>query len=53
MIESRFEYHPTGLFFYNKEKAEKIANKMWLDNTTEKERKSGWCNLHYEIHEIK
>ena len=31
MIESRFEYHPTRLFFYNKEKAEETANKMWLE----------------------
>ena len=53
MIESRFEYHPTRLFFHSKEKSEEIANNMWLKYTTEKERKSGWCDLHYEVHEVK
>lgn len=52
MWESRYEYFPTGLFFNDKEKAETKAKELWLENTTEQERNSGWCGLHYEVHEV-
>jgi len=41
----------TGLIFKNKDEAEKEANKLWLENTTEEDRKS-WCALNYSVRKV-
>lgn len=37
----------------NKDEAEKRALELWLLNTTEQERNSGWCGLHYHVQKLK
>ena len=41
----------TGLIFYNKEKANKKADELWRELTTEEDRNSGWCSLHFDVEE--
>ncbi len=43
----------TGLIFTTKEKAEIEANRLWLENTTEEQRSSGWCDLNYSVEKVK
>ena len=42
----------TGKIFTDKEKALAKANEMYLEETTEKERKSAWCPLRYTVRTI-
>ena len=49
MIESPNAEHSTGLLFFNKEEADKEADKLWKEQTTEEDRKSGWCVLHFIV----
>ena len=42
-------YHPTEFTFNNYEDAKAKANELWLANTTEEDRKSGWCSLSYYV----
>ena len=49
--ECMCEDHSTGLLFHDKKLAEYEADKMWKNETTEEDRKSGWCALHYEVKE--
>ena len=51
--EAPYEYHSTGLLFWDKIKAEKEANKLWKEQTTEEQRTGGWCELNYIIKERK
>lgn len=39
--------HSTGLLFRNKVDAEQETDKMWKEQTTESDRKSDWCALHF------
>lgn len=41
--------YPTDFSFDNYKDAEAKANELWLANTTEEDRKSGWCALHYYV----
>ena len=41
--------YPTEFLFFNKNVAENRAKELWLKNTTEEERKSGWCALNYIV----
>jgi predicted 3-demethylubiquinone-9 3-methyltransferase (glyoxalase superfamily) len=43
--------HSTGLLFSDKVDAEQEADKMWKEQTTEEDRKSGWCALHFIVKE--
>lgn len=38
--------------YKDKQKANKRAEELWLQNTTKKDRESGWCPLHYSVKEI-
>ena len=49
LIESPNVEYSTGLFFFNKEEADKEADKLWKEQTTEEYRKSGWCGLHFIV----
>jgi predicted 3-demethylubiquinone-9 3-methyltransferase (glyoxalase superfamily) len=51
MKECMNEEHSTGLLFYNKVDAEQEADKLWKEQTTESDRKSGWCALHFIVKE--
>jgi hypothetical protein len=51
LIECPNEYFSTGIIFKDKEVAEKTADEMWKNNTTEEDRKSGWCALKYIVEE--
>lgn len=53
VVECPISEHRTGLIYANKEMAEKEADKLYKENTTESERKSGWCPLYYEVKEVK
>jgi predicted 3-demethylubiquinone-9 3-methyltransferase (glyoxalase superfamily) len=46
-----YEEYSTGLLFINKLEAEKEADRLWKEQTTEEDRKSGWCALHYDVKE--
>jgi predicted 3-demethylubiquinone-9 3-methyltransferase (glyoxalase superfamily) len=41
--------HSIGLIFHNKIDAEQEADRLWKEQTTEEDRKSGWCALHYIV----
>jgi predicted 3-demethylubiquinone-9 3-methyltransferase (glyoxalase superfamily) len=45
MLESPNVEYSTGMLFLNKEDADKEADKLWKEQTTEEDRKSGWCGL--------
>jgi hypothetical protein len=47
------EEYSTGLIFKDEIRANQEAEKMWKENTTESQRKSGWCPLHYKVKERK
>jgi len=49
LIESPNVEYSTGLLFFDKNEADNEANKLWKENTTEEERKSGWCGLHFIV----
>lgn len=49
MPEYHNEYHSTGLLYYDKEAAIAEADRLWKANTTEADRNSGWCSLHYVV----
>ncbi len=49
--ECMYEEHATGLLFRSKSDAEQEADKLWKEHTTEEDRKSGWCALHYNVKE--
>jgi len=44
--------HWTGLLYFDKQEAEKKADLLWKENTTEADRKSGWCSLAYVVKEV-
>ena len=50
-MQSPIYYHATEWIYEDKEDAEKKANELWISNTTEDDRKSGWCALHYNVRE--
>jgi hypothetical protein len=51
-LDGRFnEEHSIGLLFYNKIDAEQEAVKLWKEQTTESERKSGLCPVHFIVKE--
>lgn len=41
-----------GELFDNEQKAEQRADELWKKHTTEDERKSSWCPLHYSVKEV-
>jgi hypothetical protein len=49
LVESPQVEYSTGLLFFDKEMADKEADKLWKEQTTEDERKSGWCGLHFVV----
>ena len=49
LIESPNVEYSTGLLFFDKNEADNEANKLWKEHTTEEERKSGWCGLHFIV----
>ena len=49
MIESPNVEYSTGLLFLTEEDADKEADKLWKEQTTEEDRKSGWCGLHFIV----
>jgi hypothetical protein len=49
LVESPDVEYSTGLLFFDKEMADKEADKLWKEQTTEDERKSGWCGLHFIV----
>ncbi len=49
LVESPQVECSTGLLFFDKDVADKEADKLWKEQTTEDERKSGWCGLHFVI----
>ena len=51
VMESPNEYHSIGAIYAEKEKAEQEVDRLWKANITEKDRKSGWCGLHYVVKE--
>ena len=51
-LNGRFsQEHSIGLLFYNKIDAEQEADKLWKEQTTESERKSEWCPVHFIVKE--
>ena len=52
VVESPLDEHWTGLLYFDKQEAEKKADILWKENTTEAERKSGWCSLAYVVKEV-
>jgi hypothetical protein len=52
VMECPTETSGTEFIFYRKEDAEKKADELWKENTTEQDRKSGWCALHYSVREV-
>jgi hypothetical protein len=52
VMESPNVVTPTEIIRLNKEDAFKEAKKKWLEETTEEDRKSGWCDLHYTVQEV-
>lgn len=51
MLESPNIEHSIGLLFSDKKDADKVADNLWKDQTSEEERKSGWCALHFIVKE--
>jgi len=51
VVESPNKEFSTGLIYHNKETADQKANELWLENTTEEDRNSGWCGLHFIVKE--
>ncbi len=51
VVECINEDYSTGLIFETKESADKKADELWKEKTTEKDRNSGWCGLHYIVKE--
>ena len=49
--ECIYEEYTTGLIFHNKDDAEQEADRLWKEQTTEEDRKSGWCDLHFKVKE--
>jgi hypothetical protein len=49
VYESPNVSYSTGLLFFNEDDAYKEADKLWKEQTTEEERKSGWCGLNYIV----
>lgn len=45
--------HWTGLLYFDKHEAEKKADMLWKEDTTEAERKSGWCTFYYKVEEVR
>jgi len=52
VMECPSKTHPTGMIYDTKEAAQNKANELWLENTTDEERKSGWCPLNYSVSEV-
>jgi len=42
----------TGFIYMDKLSADKKANEMLLSETTEKDRTSGWCSIHFSVREV-
>ena len=51
-VESPIEHCGTGLIFADRVSAVREAAIMWKEKTTEQQRQSSWCPLHYTIREI-
>jgi hypothetical protein len=49
LVESPNVEYSTGLLFFDKDMADKEADKLWKEQTIEDERKSGWCGLHFIV----
>lgn len=49
MIECPNVEYSTGLIYRNEIDAEQEADRLWKEQTTEEDRKSGWCALHYVV----
>ena len=47
--ECPYVEHSTGLIFKNKLEAEKEAERLLKEQTTEEERKGGWRDLNYIV----
>jgi hypothetical protein len=42
----------TGFIYIDELSADKKANEMWLAETTEKDRTSGWCDINFSVREV-
>lgn len=49
--ECMYEYYSLGLLYYNKGEALNNANILWEKETTDEDRNSGWCALHFAVKE--
>jgi hypothetical protein len=49
--ECMYEYYSLGLLYYNKEEAENNAKILWEKETTDEERNSRWCAVHFVVKE--
>lgn len=53
VVESPIETSAVvGEVFKDEKEASDRADELWKKYTTEKERKSGWCPLHFSVKEI-
>jgi hypothetical protein len=52
MVDNSFGVSGTEFVYDNYEDAKEKANQLWLENTTEEERKSGWCTLFYHVKKL-
>jgi hypothetical protein len=51
LMESPNIEHSTGLLYKDEDIANKEADKLWKEQTSEEERKSGWCAIHFIVKE--
>jgi hypothetical protein len=49
--ECMYEYYSLGLLYYDKKEAENNANILWEKETTDEERNSRWCSVHFVVKE--
>ena len=51
--ESPRQEFVTEFIFKDEFDAKQMANKLWIENVSEEERKSGWCFTYYSVKERK
>ena len=53
VMESRYTYYPTDLFYSDEKLAKDKAKKLLEEVTTKEERDSGWCGIDFLVEEVK